>query len=75
MSQVPPILDPKEDDIQKMLASDVHIGTANLDTQMAKYIWKRRSDGLFFFPPIFFVFFGTHAEERCAHHQPRQDLG
>jgi len=46
MSQVPPILDPKEDDIQKMLASDVHIGTANLDTQMAKYIWKRRQDGV-----------------------------
>jgi len=46
MSQVPPILDPKEDDIQKMLASDVHIGTANLDTQMAKYVWKRRPDGV-----------------------------
>jgi small subunit ribosomal protein SAe len=46
MSQVPPILDPKEDDIQKMLASEVHIGTANLDTQMAKYIWKRRQDGI-----------------------------
>lgn len=46
MSQVPPILDPKEDDIQKMLASEVHIGTANLDTQMAKYVWKRRSDGI-----------------------------
>jgi len=46
MSQVPPILDPKEDDIQKMLASDVHIGTANLDTQMDKYVWKRRPDGV-----------------------------
>jgi small subunit ribosomal protein SAe len=46
MSQVPPILDPKEDDIQKMLASDVHIGTANLDTQMEKYVWKRRPDGV-----------------------------
>jgi len=46
MSQVPPVLDPKEDDIQKMLASEVHIGTANLDTQMAKYVWKRRSDGI-----------------------------
>lgn len=46
MSQVPPILDPKEDDIQKMLASDVHLGTANLDTQMEKYVWKRRPDGV-----------------------------
>jgi small subunit ribosomal protein SAe len=46
MSQVPPVLDPKEDDIQKMLASHVHIGTNNLDTQMEKYVWKRRSDGV-----------------------------
>jgi small subunit ribosomal protein SAe len=46
MSQVPPVIDPKEDDIQKMLASNVHIGTANLDTQMEKYVWKRRSDGV-----------------------------
>jgi len=46
MSQVPPVLDPKEDDIQKMLASNVHIGTSNLDTQMEKYVWKRRSDGV-----------------------------
>jgi len=46
MSQVPPVLDPKEDDIQKMLASHVHIGTSNLDTQMEKYVWKRRQDGV-----------------------------
>jgi len=46
MSQVPPVLDPKEDDIQKMLASNVHIGTSNLDTQMEKYVWKRRQDGV-----------------------------
>jgi len=46
MSQVPPVLDPKEDDIQKMLVSNVHIGTANLDTQMEKYVWKRRTDGV-----------------------------
>jgi len=46
MSQVPPILDPKEDDIQKMLVSNVHIGTNNLDTQMEKYVWKRRADGV-----------------------------
>lgn len=46
MSQVPPVLDPKEDDILKMLAADVHIGTANLDPKMDKYVWKRRSDGI-----------------------------
>jgi len=39
------VLDPTEDDIQKMLAADVHIGTTNLDAQMEYYMWKRRSDG------------------------------
>jgi len=39
------VLEPKEDDMQKMLAADVHIGTTNLDAQMEHYIWKRRSDG------------------------------
>jgi len=47
MSQVPQ--DPKEDDIQKMLASDVHIGTTNLDPQMHNYVWKRRPDGHYIF--------------------------
>jgi small subunit ribosomal protein SAe len=37
-------LTPKEDDIQKMLAADVHIGTKNMDTRMSSYIWRRRSD-------------------------------
>jgi small subunit ribosomal protein SAe len=47
MSQVPQ--DPKEDDIQKMLASDVHIGTTNLDPHMQHYVWKRRPDGHYIF--------------------------
>merc|ERR1719217_836001 len=37
-------LTPKEEDIQKMLAADVHIGTRNMDTRMGDYIWRRRSD-------------------------------
>jgi small subunit ribosomal protein SAe len=41
----PSILDPKEDDIQKMLAADVHIGTTNLDPGMHSYVHKRRADG------------------------------
>jgi len=40
-------LDPKEDDIQKMLAADVHLGTTNLDPGMADYCWKRRADGFY----------------------------
>jgi len=42
----PPILAPREDDIQKMLACNVHIGTRNLEPAMERYVWKRRSDGV-----------------------------
>jgi len=37
----------KEDDIQKMLACQVHIGTKNLEVAMTRYIWKRRTDGIY----------------------------
>jgi small subunit ribosomal protein SAe len=47
MAHVPAVLNPREDDIQKMLACQVHIGTRNLDASMQRYIWKRRSDGVF----------------------------
>jgi len=40
------ILDPTDDDIQKLLAADVHIGTQNSDFKMMEYIWKRRADGV-----------------------------
>jgi small subunit ribosomal protein SAe len=40
-------LAPKDDDIQKMLVCQVHIGTENLDFQMNPYIWKRRQDGIY----------------------------
>lgn len=43
---LPTILQPKEEDIQKMLAAEVHIGTMNSDIHMKEYIWKRRSDGV-----------------------------
>jgi len=36
----------QEDDVHKMLAAQVHVGTENLDHLMAKYIWARRSDGI-----------------------------
>jgi len=35
-----------EDDIQKMLACQVHLGTKNVDFQMEKYTFKRRADGV-----------------------------
>ena len=37
----PAVLNAKEDDIQKMLAAQVHIGTQNSDFMMAEYIWRR----------------------------------
>jgi small subunit ribosomal protein SAe len=43
---LPAILQPKEEDIQKMLAADVHIGTMNAEVRMKDYIWKRRTDGV-----------------------------
>lgn len=35
-----------EDDVSKFLASSAHIGTTNLDHQMAAYVYKRRADGV-----------------------------
>jgi len=45
-TQFPPVLNAKEEDIQKMLACKTHIGTENLDPLMERYVWKRRSDGV-----------------------------
>jgi len=36
----------REEDIQKMLQAQVHIGTRNLDNQMKPYVWRRRQDGI-----------------------------
>ncbi|CAA7400745.1 unnamed protein product [Spirodela intermedia] len=41
------VLSQKEADIQMMLAADVHLGTKNCDYQMDRYVFKRRSDGIF----------------------------
>jgi small subunit ribosomal protein SAe len=39
-----------EDDIQRMLACQVHLGTKNCDFQMEKYTYKRRqADGVYIF--------------------------
>ena len=39
-------LTPREEDIQKMLAAQCHIGTRNLELAMNDYIWRRRTDGI-----------------------------
>ncbi|KAK1276652.1 40S ribosomal protein SA [Acorus gramineus] len=43
----PNVLSQKELDIQMMLAADVHLGTKNCDFQMERYVFKRRSDGIY----------------------------
>jgi len=46
MSQLPAALQPKEEDIKKLLAVGAHIGTQNVDAEMNRYIWRRRPDGV-----------------------------
>ncbi|CAL4978099.1 unnamed protein product [Urochloa decumbens] len=43
----PRALSQKELDVQMMLAADVHLGTKNCDFQMERYVFKRRTDGIF----------------------------
>jgi small subunit ribosomal protein SAe len=45
-ASLPPVLQPKEEDIQMMLAAGVHTGTRNSDSMMTDYIWRRRHDGV-----------------------------
>ncbi|RZB97137.1 40S ribosomal protein SA isoform B [Glycine soja] len=40
-------LSQRETDIQMMLAADVHLGTKNCDFQMERYVFKRRTDGIY----------------------------
>jgi len=46
MSQTPAILNAREEDVQKMLACQVHLGSRNLEPAMERYVWKRRTDGV-----------------------------
>jgi len=45
-NQFPVALNPKEEDIQKLLACQAHIGSKNLEPSMERYVWTRRSDGV-----------------------------
>lgn len=46
MSQLPAVLQPKEEDIGQLLMASVHLGTTNMDPSMARYVFKRRADGV-----------------------------
>lgn len=43
---VPAILQPKEDDMAKLVIAMVHMGTTNVDQKMKEYVWKKRADGV-----------------------------
>lgn len=40
-------LAPNEDDMQKLIACQTHLGTKNLNFQMSRYVWNRRQDGVY----------------------------
>jgi len=46
MAQFPTALNIKDDDVAKMLACGVHLGSKNLEPAMERYVWKRRNDGV-----------------------------
>ncbi|KAJ4837546.1 hypothetical protein Tsubulata_028097 [Turnera subulata] len=41
------VLSTMEQDIQMMVAAEVHLGTKNCDFQMERYVFKRRNDGIY----------------------------
>lgn len=45
MSRSPAVLNPTDEDIQLLLAAQVHIGTKNATSGMDAYVHKRRDDG------------------------------
>jgi small subunit ribosomal protein SAe len=49
MSQFPNVLKPSEEDVAKLLACQVHLGSRNVNVLMETYVWKRRSDGVHVF--------------------------
>lgn len=46
LAGMPDVLQPTEDDVSKMLAAQVHIGTKSSDSQMGDYIFTRKQDGI-----------------------------
>lgn len=43
------VLSLKEDDVTKMLAAYTHLGAENVNFQMEQYVYKKKSDGKFYF--------------------------
>merc|ERR1712212_1204253 len=47
MSEGHDVLSLKEEDVMKMIAATVHLGSSNCDFQMLQYVYKQRNDGPF----------------------------
>jgi len=45
-SQIPPVLNLREDDVKKMIDCGVHLGNQNADASMARYVFKRNENGV-----------------------------
>jgi len=46
VNQFPDSLAPSEEDIQRLLATQAHIGTTRLEAPMERYVYTRRTDGV-----------------------------
>jgi len=46
MSQIPPLLNLREEDAKRMIACSVHLGSQNLDPGMTRYVFKRNEGGV-----------------------------
>jgi len=46
MSQIPPILQLQQEDIKRMIACSVHLGSENLDVGMSRYVHGRNENGV-----------------------------
>jgi len=49
MSQIPPVLNLREEDVRRMIACSVHIGSQNMDVSMTRYVFKRNENGAHIF--------------------------
>ncbi|KAF2704685.1 ribosomal protein S2 [Pleomassaria siparia CBS 279.74] len=45
-SNLPPIFNPTQQDIEMLLAAQAHLGSKNLQVHMEPYLWKTRPDGI-----------------------------
>lgn len=67
------VLAMKEDDVTKMLAAGSHIGDANVDFQMADYVYKTKADGTWIMALTFHHYSSSPPPphtHRCTHLQP-----